>query len=128
MPLLSAGVVCADVRLLPVAIVSNLRAKTYTPPSSALLYTDTTQRKLVATETDPLEVCYPDDQWIDYEGTSYIFERQAYHTQCVDRHNQHRPFEYGAFMGYYTTGEPCASACVKGDNRSQLKGCYPEDR
>ena len=92
------------------------------------LYTDTNLRKLVATETDPLEVCYPDDQWIDYEGTSYIFERQAYHTQCVDRHNQHRPFEYGAFMGYYTTGEPCASACVKGDNRSQLKGCYPEDR
>ena len=75
---------------------------------------------------DPLEVCYPDQQWIDYDGTSYIFMRQQYHTQCVDKKQQ--PFEYGAFMGYYTTGEPCADACVKGDNTSQLKGCYPKDR
>ena len=75
---------------------------------------------------DPLEVCYPDQQWIDYDGTSYIFKRQQYHTQCVDKKQQ--PFEYGAFMGYYTTGEPCADACVRGDSRSQLKGCNPKDR
>ena len=84
------------------------------------------RRKLTVTEQDQLGVCYPDEQWIDYGGTSYIFERQQYHTKCVDR--QERPFEYGAFTGYYTTGEPCASACVKGDNISQLKNCYPQDR
>ena len=87
---------------------------------------DITQRKLTVTEQDQLAVCYPDYQWVDFGGTSYIFNRQRYHTQCVDM--QQQPFEYGALSGYYTTGEPCASACVQGDNRSQLKGCYPEDR
>eukprot|EP00986_Skeletonema_menzelii_P009993 scaffold4691_cov132-Skeletonema_menzelii.AAC.7 len=94
--------------------------------SKASAADDITQRKLTVTEQDQLAVCYPDQQWVDYDGTSYIFNRQRYHTQCVDM--QQQPFEYGALSGYYTTGEPCASACVQGDNRSQLKGCYPEDR
>ncbi len=85
-------------------------------------------RKLAVSgsEQDQLDVCYPDRQEIDYEGTSYFFTRQAYHTMCVD--DQKQSFEYGAFMGYYTTGEPCASACVTGTTVSQLKGCDPADR
>ena len=100
-------------------------------PSSLLILQTTSNLSAVdsafeVTEQDQLAVCYPDQQWVDYDGTSYIFNRQRYHTQCVDM--QQQPFEYGALSGYYTTGEPCASACVQGDNRSQLKGCYPEDR
>jgi hypothetical protein len=55
-----------------------------------------------------------------------MFKRQAYHTKCVD--DQQRSFEYGALMGYYTTGEPCATACVKGTTVSELKGCNASDR
>ncbi len=115
--------------------LSNMHAKTSTSTftstnlSSLLQWADPDhfiQRKLAVSDQDQLEVCYPDQQWIDYDDTSYIFQRERYNTKCVDR--QQRPFEYGAFMGYYTTGEPCANACVKGDNTSQLKGCYPQDR
>ena len=55
---------------------------------------------------------FPDQQWVNYEGMSYIFTREPFHTICVDSDNQ--AYEYGALTGYHTTGEPCASACVEG--------------
>jgi hypothetical protein len=58
------------------------------------------------------DTTFPGQQWVNYEGTSYIFTRQQFHTTCVDGDNQ--AYEYGALTGYYTTGEPCASACVEG--------------
>ena len=58
------------------------------------------------------DTTFPGQQWVDYNGMSYIFTRDQFHTICVDSGNQ--AYEYGALTGYYTTGEPCASACVEG--------------
>ena len=55
---------------------------------------------------------FPGQQRVNYEGTSYTFRREQFHTICVDTGDQ--AYEYGALTGYHTTGEPCASACVEG--------------
>ena len=88
----------------------------------------TTHLKFLVTQPDPLEVCYPDQQWVNYEGTSYIFQRQQYNTMCVDDNQQPQSFEYGALTGYWTTGEPCANACVTGTTHSEQQGCSSSNR
>ncbi len=66
-----------------------------------------------ADETCPSnDITFPGEQWVNYDGTSYIFRRDQFHTVCVDSDNQ--AYQYGALTGYYTTGELCASACVEG--------------
>lgn len=66
-----------------------------------------------ADETCPSnDTTFPGEQWVDYDGMSYIFTRDQFHTVCVDSDNQ--AYQYGALTGYYTTGELCASACVEG--------------
>jgi len=71
-----------------------------------------------STATTPYETCpsnditFPGEQWVNHDGTSYIFRRDQFHTVCVDSDNQ--AYQYGALTGYYTTGELCASACVEG--------------
>lgn len=58
------------------------------------------------------DTTFPGQQWVNYEGKSYIFTRDQFHTTCVDSNNQ--AYEYGALTGYWNSGELCANDCVKG--------------